>query len=202
MTKYAMCDGSLVDIDNYSFNYDIEVVAHHLAKIQRFGGAAPIDVTYSVAEHSINLANFFLNHSLIQENLAQYGIDPRICAFYALIHDASEAYLGDMVSGLKEWCTTYKIIESNFERILKRCLFYKYLPRNAYAFVQNAQKYVHLYDKRIVLDEVQVIMPEKYKIYKQEINKQPIGCGITYDNRPSHVKSQFLKLYKELANDR
>lgn len=201
MSKYAMCDGSLVDIENYMFNYDIEVIAHHLAKIQRFNGAAPIDITYSVAEHSLNLANIFLENSIVQEAMVQAGVDNKVCALYALIHDASEAYVGDLVSPLKKYCREYQIIEDNIQKKLKRCLFYRFLGPKDYLFVKNVQNYVHLYDKRILLDEVASIMPEKFWVYQNELLDSPIGCRIMYNNRPSYIKNQFLRLYKELIND-
>jgi 5'-deoxynucleotidase YfbR-like HD superfamily hydrolase len=69
-------------------------IAHALSKVQRFGGHAPGH--YSVAEHSIRVARMVPD---------RYKLE-------ALLHDATEAYLGDVVTPLKQHLPDYKRIES------------------------------------------------------------------------------------------
>lgn len=68
---------------------DILDVAHHLSQIVRFNGAACRP--YSVAEHSL----------LVSEVLRRQGhcLDVQLAG---LLHDAHEAYIGDITSPLKE----------------------------------------------------------------------------------------------------
>lgn len=69
-------------------------IAHQLAKICRFGGAT-LDF-YSVAEHSLRVADL---------------VPPEL-RLQALLHDAAEAYCGDVVRPLKRNLTGYDAIES------------------------------------------------------------------------------------------
>lgn len=67
---------------------DIKDIAHALAMICRFGGHCKFH--YSVAQHSV----------LVAEHLEQCGHDYNT-QLYGLLHDAPEAYLGDMLWPLK-----------------------------------------------------------------------------------------------------
>lgn len=73
----------------------IEDIAHALSLTCRFSGH--IDGLYSVAQHSL-MANYYAS----PENKLQ-----------ALMHDASEAYIGDMPSPFKKMMPDYKMIENN-----------------------------------------------------------------------------------------
>ncbi|MEW6648186.1 MAG: hypothetical protein AB1450_13385 [Pseudomonadota bacterium] len=65
-------------------------IAHALSRIQRFGGHT--NVPYSVAQHSVLVAE--IAHRL-------YPSPDGLLERQALLHDAQEAYLGDMVHPLK-----------------------------------------------------------------------------------------------------
>lgn len=71
----------------------IEDIAHHLSMICRYNGAS--HKFYSVAEHSV---------------LVSYLVPPSM-AFYGLMHDAQEAYVGDMLRPLKVSMPEYRAAE-------------------------------------------------------------------------------------------
>ncbi len=85
---------------------DIRDIAHSLANIRRFGGHTR--VPYTVAEHSIRVSLY----------LKARGYTPA-SQLAGLLHDASEAYLGDVVSPLKALLPDYRVIEKNFERTIE-----------------------------------------------------------------------------------
>lgn len=78
----------------------IEDIAHGLAYQCRFNGQT--SAFYSVAQHSLMVM------SLVPDSLH----------FQALLHDAAEAYLGDMVKPLKQLFPQFSVIESRVMDII------------------------------------------------------------------------------------
>lgn len=90
-------------------DFDIEDIAHALAFVCRFGGHCTR--FYSVAEHSVRVA-----HAIIDAG------GTRDEQLYGLLHDAAEAYVGDMVWPLKQAreVAGYKAIEKRIESAIAR----------------------------------------------------------------------------------
>ena len=76
----------------------IEDIAHGLSMQCRFGGQLP--KFYSVAQHSIHCSEIVSDHLKLE----------------ALLHDASEAYLLDIPSPIKNRMPEYKAVE---DRLMK-----------------------------------------------------------------------------------
>lgn len=93
--------GRMVELSDISPNdIDLSDIAHHLARICRFGGS--VRRFYSVAQHSVYCATHI------------ESTDPRLRRA-ALLHDAAEAYTGDMVTGLKRLCPDFKRVQDQIE---------------------------------------------------------------------------------------
>jgi hypothetical protein len=91
--------------------YEIKSVdiAHHLSLLNRFVGGTP--QAYSVAEHCLNVSAM----------LARRFNDPQI-ELAGLLHDATEAYLGDVSGLLKrvDELSGYRAIEDRLSRVIER----------------------------------------------------------------------------------
>lgn len=92
--------GAVVRLENPSPNtLHLQDIAFALAHLNRYTGHVG---GYSVAEHSLHVA------ALVAP---EYRLE-------ALLHDASEAYLGDMSSPLKLLCPDYRKVEDRFDAVL------------------------------------------------------------------------------------
>jgi uncharacterized protein len=95
---FNTASGNLIDLNNpHPSEININDIAHALSHICRFGGHA--GTFYSVAQHCCLVT----------------GMVPVEAKRVALLHDASEAYLGDVIKPLKNMIgKEYEIIEERF----------------------------------------------------------------------------------------
>lgn len=88
-----MLSGRRLDLlDPTPVDIEIEDIAHGLAFVARWNGQTAGDFAYSVAEHSLLVEQIFTRRDP--------GADPR-WKLAALLHDAPEYVLGDMISPVK-----------------------------------------------------------------------------------------------------
>ncbi|MFV0384998.1 HD domain-containing protein [Paracoccus sp. (in: a-proteobacteria)] len=88
-----MLSGRRLDLlDPTPFDIEIEDIAHGLAFVARWNGQTRGDWPYSVAEHSLLVESIFFR--------LNPGIEP-IWRLAALLHDAPEYVIGDMISPVK-----------------------------------------------------------------------------------------------------
>ncbi|HEX7758467.1 MAG TPA: HD family hydrolase [Caulobacteraceae bacterium] len=88
-----MLSGRRLDLlDPSPMDIEIEDIAHGLARVARWNGQTIGDHSFSVAQHSV----------VVEEIVAhlQPGLDPK-WRLAALLHDAAEYVIGDMISPFK-----------------------------------------------------------------------------------------------------
>lgn len=87
-----MLSGRRLDLlDPTPVDIEIEDIAHGLAFVARWNGQTRGDWPYSVAEHSL----------LVEEIYGRLGDPPARWRLAALLHDAPEYVIGDMISPVK-----------------------------------------------------------------------------------------------------
>ncbi len=181
MSYFATHSGKLVDFNDLkNIPFCLEDIAHHLTKICRFGGALPFNEHYSVAEHSINLVQYAHREG--------YGIDIQRAL---LMHDATEAYLGDMVTGVKQAIPQYSVLECALGFELS-----KY-----YGIKETSEIWdvVNELDKRIVLDEAKLLRPDSYGLFVKTSKVEPLGISISRIKNEHSVYAIFLILCAKLG---
>jgi len=99
--------GYLNLLDPQPETFTLADIACGLSKICRFGGQ--IERWYSVAEHSIWCAH--------QASDDRHGFDVQLAC---LMHDAAEAFIGDVVKPLKMLLPRYAEIERGIEAVIGR----------------------------------------------------------------------------------
>ncbi|WP_253191675.1 metal-dependent phosphohydrolase [Burkholderia cenocepacia] len=159
----------------------IEDIATALSRICRFTGHTK--QFYSVAQHSV---------------LVSYLV-PQEFALQGLLHDASEAYLGDVSSPLKQLLPDYKAIEQRVERaILERFR----LPFPLHPSIKEA-------DLRALVTERRDFMPEpidRYRVTDSVAWSWTEGIAATGavplpTFNPAVARTVFLARYEELTQE-
>ena len=144
LTKKELAKATLMDSKGTMFrpfdtmkcsSLDIEVVALALSRIMRFFGQTRL----SVAQHSVNMAKVFIYRG--EEELAKQ----------ALLHEVSEAFMGDLASPLKKAFPLFKEIEESLIKKTFKC----------YGLNYPMDKEVHILDKQIMINEAIAHMPKE-----------------------------------------
>lgn len=188
--QFGTNSGKLIDYDNIKeSDVCLHDIAHHLSKIQRYNGALPLQVSYTVAEHSLNLCNWVQKQvnadALSMGDKSKKGFGQKMVQ-WALLHDAAEAYTGDLFPALKS--KKYKNIELTFEKIIYK----KYIDKNL-TFFDEVTKIISNFDKRIVMNEIETMFSQNYHLYTKVNNRDPlVQCKIKHSLDVYEVLGKFV----------
>jgi 5'-deoxynucleotidase YfbR-like HD superfamily hydrolase len=125
---------------------DIESIANGLSKICRFGGQ--IHKHYSVAEHSILACHEAWQNDEKDEIIK--GI---------LLHDAAEAYLGDIVKPLKNCLPQYLDIERKMEEAIEKRFNIELFDN--WKTIKKYDNGMYLLENKIIRKNINKFIPDK-----------------------------------------
>lgn len=145
----------------------IEDIAHGLSRQCRYGGHTL--KFYSVAEHCVLMAS---------KAPAGFG-------FATLMHDATEAYLADVIRPIKRHLTNYKTVEAELERVIAERFGLPYpMPPE-----------VKRLDEAIVADEkAQAMAPAPLPWAEWDNKTAPLGVTLQFW-KPNRAKREFLRAF-------
>lgn len=188
--------GRYVDTSNpRASSICIQDIAHALSQICRYGGHSRR--FYSVAEHSNN----------VSERLRRKG-HPPVVQLAGHLHDATEAYLGDIPRPMKPLLgTAYEALTAQMDAVIVEALE---LPFHADAFHCRSVKDA---DSWMLIMEARHLLPSKGINWS---GSQLDAWGVRNDGLPSRIvtpdywqggiapedaKQQFLDRYRKLWSD-
>lgn len=164
----------------------IKDIAHSLSNLSRYCGHT--NRFYSVAEHSLFVAHEMVKKllgkgkdlwSIFDLHVPDVGLQMIRAAF---LHDAPEAYIGDVTSPLKRMCPGYKIIEKRVELA-----------------VQKRFGLIHsLGIEEIVECDIAVFLAEKPQLMGDEVEPwgvsgEPADTGLLHCWAPQAAEEMFLR---------
>ena len=173
-------------------------IEHALSNQVRWSGHTP--AFYSIAEHSVNVALFIESHT---EAIGTSPLNVPLLALHGLMHDAHEAYIGDisapledLIAGSSEIPTAIDDIKDRLQACILKTLNITPLLRGSVGeqIVAEADKKawaleaIHFFG-----DSAQDFLPKKYWDLPRYFN-------IEYKN-PGAARSSFRETYKRLRNE-
>lgn len=165
-------------------------IAHSLSLTCRWGGRC--SVWYSVAQHSLHVMQ------LVKRT------DPHL-AWHALLHDAAEAYIGDVVSPLKSrlWANVPGGGEMNsLVDVEAKILGAIYQAFGLEALTDEDQRRIHWADQLALVSEAAVLMGNPAWARDQLHQMVVLGYADHYEPLglilgPGRSKQEFMKAWAE-----
>lgn len=167
--------GSIVDFSNLP-NSVITLfdITHRLARIRRFNGGT--QHSYSVAQHSL----------VMQAILKNTDATPKVQQL-ALMHDMTEAFMGDMVSPLKGLFPEFSKMEDElFNIICKELRVLNDFTDDEWQQVKEIDRYL-TYAEWYVLNDCELV--DKCNVWQNEYGKDVV------------VINPHIKLIKDILKD-
>lgn len=158
-------------LDARADEVDIHDIAHSLSMQCRFAGH--VRSFYSVAEHSVHVS---------------YLVPPED-ALWGLLHDATEAYLQDLVQPLKVDMPTYRDHEHRLMAVIAE----------RFGLVLPMPDSVKAVDWRMLLNERAVLLRPSLRPWAADSEPAPTRLIALPCYGPSEAEAAFLRRFRELT---
>ena len=182
-----MLSGRKLDILSPSpFDIEIEDIALGLSRVTRWNGQTIGNHAYSVAQHSILVENLFTN---------EYPNLQKKWQLAALLHDAPEYVIGDLITPLKYALNnSYRDVEDN----LMKAIYIRFglpvkIPKSIELKIKRIDKAVAWYEAiaiggYTVNEAMQILKKPNLKLLNQTII--PLS--------PNEIAEKFLKKFNQI----
>ena len=161
---------------------NIEDIAHALSLQCRYNGHC--NEFYSVAEHSVLAARMFK---------ARYGERFECDYIYTLMHDAAEAYVGDMINPVKRELPAFKAIENRFLDAIRE--------KFDWPWMWDSKSRIKQVDRWMLATEMDQLFPDG--VFCEDILSGDDLCGPDIKLKlwkPKKAEKEFLKAFREYYN--
>jgi 5'-deoxynucleotidase YfbR-like HD superfamily hydrolase len=181
---------------------DARDIASGLSKVCRFAGQ--IEHFYSVAHHSLFVSEL---------------VDPPF-AFRALVHDATEAYLGDLSRWLKhsDYLKGYRFLESRLDAVITEALGLRPASNVEHHAIKTADNFAACYEQAVLrlhlpldepliadmlaggfirgerLEDLVAFLPRVERMTTWNTPESALYLGRTHAEREDDWMSEFLRL--------
>jgi len=182
-----MLSGRRLDLlDPSPMDIEIEDIAHGLARVARWNGQ-------TVGEHGFSVAQ----HSVVVEEIAVH-IDPTLeprWRLAALLHDASEYVIGDMISPFK---AALGVSYKSFEERLENAIHIRFglpaaTPKNIKALIKQA-------DRACAFFEATQLAGFKHDEALGFFGAPPVGYSLTIDPLPPALaQARYVQRFHVLS---
>lgn len=148
-------------------------IAHHSAFQCRYAGA--VKKHYSVAEHSVYISRFAEPEDRRE----------------ALLHDAGEAYVQDLLMGLKHsgLMEAYRELEKGIEALINQRFNINSTP--------ESRARIKALDTRIVMDETRALLPDCTPFWEARKGLEPLGMKV-HGFKNIDAEMMFLRRFDRL----
>lgn len=175
------------DDENFHRNvYDLREMAHALSMLCRFNGH--MTRPYSVAQHSV----------FCSDNVDTVGLnadDRRLVRSYALVHDCSEAFVGDLVRPIKciPEMAFFKVLEERFEKAIHESLGLPEMPEWA------EERVKHVDNRALMTERRDLLSPKAARHHWSSLEGFAPFAEKLYGLDPRNAADQFLHRANELG---
>lgn len=179
--KYPYQDGSITtrhgrfDFESPEL-VDIRDIAYGLSSQVRYVGQTP--EPYSIAQHSVACAK-----------LVEYWGECRRTQLAALMHDAAEAYCGDLTHVLRQKLESYNEVVSRVEALIAEKFNYPFPHPPA---AQKADRNLYGYERRSLARHPDIDVSEI------PAPPPPVSAVLSEYWSPDHARDSFLEAFHRL----